>query len=365
MKCYAVEDLHPGMRTAKPVYSNRGQLIIEEGTELTAALISRLFFYGIQSAEVEEPQKAEEKERPEEAQVFVPHTSYSQQVKRRPEFMEFQIDYTKNLGAVKDSFESIRKADGELDMTQLLAGASELLAKASTTLGLLDMLHNMRQIDDSIYAHSMNVALISRTLAEWLHFSKEDLELVTLCGMLHDIGKTALPPELLNKPGKYTKEEYARVQQHTLLGYKILKDLPLDIHIKRSALMHHERGDGSGYPQGLKDKEIDSFAQIIAIADVYDAMTAARSYRAPLCPFHVIDAFEKEGLQKFHPQYILTFLERIANSYQHNRVLLNNGQSGTIVMINSQHLTQPILQMDDGSIFDLTEHQEFSIAKII
>lgn len=361
MKCYAVEDLRPGMRTAKPVYTNGGQLIIEAGTILTAALISRLFFYGIETAEVEEKTQTAEAE----GQAFVPRTSYAQQIKRRPEFMEFQIDYTKHLGAVKDSFADIANSKGEIDTEGILAGTSELLEKASATLGLLDMLHNMRQIDDSIYAHSMNVALISRTIGEWLQFSKEELELVTLCGILHDIGKTALPTELLNKPGKYTEEEYAVVQQHTLFGYKMLKDLPIDIHVKRTALMHHERGDGSGYPQGLRDDEIDPYAQIVAIADVYDAMTAARSYRAPLCPFHVIDAFEKEGLQKFHPQYILTFLKRIANSYQHNRVLLSNGQSGTIVMINPKHLTQPILQMDDGSIFDLTEHQELTITKII
>lgn len=359
MKRYTVEDLQPGMKTAKPVYSNRGQLIIEEGTTLTAALISRLFFYGIETAMVEEVKSGAAEP------AFVPKTSYSQQIKRRPEFMEFQIDYTKHLGAVKDSFESIRNFDGEIDTEALLGGISELSNKASTTLGLLDLLHNMRQIDDSVYAHSINVALIARTLGEWLQFSKEDLELLTLCGMLHDIGKTVVPEELLNKPGKYTEEEYARVKQHTLLGYKVLKDLPLDIHVKRTALMHHERGDGSGYPQGLKEGEIDSFAQIIAIADVYDAMTAARSYRAPLCPFQVIDAFEKEGLQKFHPQYILTFLKRIANSYQHNRVLLNDGSSGTIVMINPKHLTQPILQLDDGSIMDLTERQELSIIKII
>lgn len=363
MKTYAVEDLRPGMKTAEPVYSNGGQLIIEEGTTLTAALISRLFFYGIESANVEDMQETEEKT--EEEHAFIPRTSYAQQVKRQPEFMDFQIDYTKHLGSVKDSFDSICQQSGEINTEELLAGTSELLSKTSTTLGLLDMLHNMRQIDDSIYAHSMNVALIARTLGEWLHFSQEDLELITLCGILHDIGKTALPEELLNKPGKYTDEEYARVKQHTLFGYKILKDLPLDIHVKRAALQHHERCDGSGYPQGLKDDAIDPFAQIIAIADVYDAMTAARSYRAPLCPFEVIDAFEKEGLQKYHPQYILTFLKRIANSYQHNRVLLSNGQSGTIVMINEKHLTQPMIQMDDGSILDLTEHQNLSITKII
>lgn len=364
MKSYAVEDLHPGMKTARPVYTTKGQLIIEKGTPLTTALISRLFFYGIDTAVMEETEQEDIGLTTEEA-VHGPKTSYAQQVKHRPEFMEFQIDYTKHLSAVRESFAVISNADGVIDTEKILTKTTELVSKSSTTLELLDMLHNMRQIDDSIYAHSLNVALISRIMGEWLQFSREELEMVTLCGLLHDIGKIVLPEEVLNKPGKYTDDEYARVQQHTLLGYRILKDLPLDIHIKRSALMHHERGDGSGYPQGLKDDEIDSYAQIVAIADVYDAMTAARSYRAPLCPFQVIDAFEKEGLQKYHPKYILTFLKRIANTYQHNRVLLNNGQSGTIVMINPKHLTQPILQMDDETIFDLTAHPELEIIKII
>lgn len=364
MKSYAVEDLLPGMKLARSVYTTRGQIIIEKGTPLTAALISRLLFYGIDAAVIEEKEQKDMNLAQEEG-VHGPKTSYSQQVKHRPEFMEFQIDYTKHLGGVKESFAAISTAGGAIDTNKILSEATSLVSKSSTKLELLEMLHNMRQIDDSIYAHSLNVALISTIIGEWLQFTKEELEMLTLCGMLHDIGKIALPEEVLNKPGKYTNDEYARVQQHTLLGYRILKDLPLDIHIKRTALMHHERGDGSGYPQGLKDDEIDSYAQIVAIADVYDAMTAARSYRAPLCPFQVIDAFEKEGLQKFHPQYILTFLKRIANTYQHNRVLLNNGQSGTIVMINPKYLTQPILQMDDESIFDLTEHPELEIIKII
>lgn len=363
MKSYAVEELHPGMKTARPVYTNRGQLIIEEGTTLTAALISRLFFYGIEAATVEDSEKVVEKHSDEI--MHASRTSYAQQLKRRPEFMEFQVEYTKYIGSVKDSFIAIGNSDGDINIGEILSGTSELLAKASTTLGILDMLHNMRQIDDSIYAHSLNVALISRIMGEWLHFPREEIELLTLCGMLHDIGKTVLPQEIINKPGRYTEEEYALVKQHTLQGYKILKDLPVDIRVKRVALMHHERVDGTGYPQGLKDNEIDSFAQIVAIADVYDAMTAARTYRDPLCPFQVIDAFEKEGLQKYHPQYILTFLKRIANSYQHNRVLLNNGQSGTIVMINPKNLTKPILQMDDGSVFDMMDHHDLTITKII
>ena len=117
--------------------------------------------------------------------------------------------------------------------------------------------------------------------------------------------------------------------------------------------MHHERCDGSGYPLALTEGDIDDFALIVAIADVYDAMTAARIYRAPLCPFEVIAEFEKEGLQKYKPKYILTFLEHIATTYQNNRVMLSNGESAKIVLLNQQVFSKPLVQLTDGSCIDL------------
>ena len=92
---------------------------------------------------------------------------------------------------------------------------------------------------------------------------------------------------------------------------------------------------------------------IISIADVYDAMTSARKYRTPLCPFEVIAEFEKDGLSKYKPQYILTFLEHIANAYQNNRILLNDGRSANIILLNSNHLSSPMIQLDDGTCLDL------------
>ncbi|MEG0961881.1 MAG: HD-GYP domain-containing protein [Lachnospiraceae bacterium] len=379
MKSYAVKDLNPGMITADSIYSKKGQLILDSGTSLTPALISRLSFYGIESATIQ----IANSDVPSNTPVVPSNTpvvpsntpvvplgnvrnpSYSQRVKQRPEFMNFQISYSKELDSLQNSFDFLSQENQTIDVTQILAQTSTLAKESFTTIELFDMLHNLRQINDSIYAHCLNVSLICHTMGEWMHFSEYDLEQLTLAGLLHDIGKTALPKEILDKPGKYTNREYEYVKQHTLLGYKILKDQPLDIRVKRAALMHHERSDGSGYPQGLIDENIDSFAQIVAIADVYDAMTAARSYRAPLCPFQVITAFETEGLQKYHPEYILTFLEHIANTYQHNRVLLSNGHSATIVMINSKNLTKPMIQLDDKSILDMVSRPDLEIIKII
>ena len=220
-------------------------------------------------------------------------------------------------------------------------------------------------MEDSVYAHSLNVSLISRRLGRWLKFSPEELDTLTLAGALHDIGKLKIPAEVLNKPGKYTDEEFALVKQHPKFGNDILKSLPLDSHVKKAVLCHHERSDGSGYPTGLSQSDIDEYAAIVSIADVYDAMTAARSYRAPLCVFQVINNFEHDGLSKYNPKFILTFLSHVASTYQNNRVLLNDGRVANIVMLNKNRLSKPIIQLMDGSCIDLSTQPDLHIQSVL
>lgn len=365
MKEYQTKDLLPGMVTAIPVRTKRGQLIINPNVELTRTLISRLEFYGIASVQItENKQVATPMETPKDPAYFpakspvsapspVSDASYSQKLKSSPEFQRFQVDFTLRSQDLKNCFDAYLSDGGTVNKEELLSKTISLVSPKQTTLDVFDMLHNMRQVNDSTYAHSLNVAIISRIIGKWLHFSNEELDTLTLAGLLHDIGKTKIPDEVLNKDGKLTDEEFQMIRNHPKYGYDILKSQPLNSHFKKAALMHHERCDGSGYPMGLTMEEIDDYALIIAIADVYDAMTAARSYRAPLCPFEVIAEFEKDGLQKYKPKYILTFLENIANAYQNNRVMLSDGTSARIVLLNHRRLSKPLVQLDDGACIDL------------
>ena len=365
MKEYQTKDLLPGMVTAIPVRTKRGQLIINPNVELTRTLISRLEFYGIASVQItENKQVATPMETPKDPAYFpakspvsapspVSDASYSQKLKSSPEFQRFQVDFTLRSQDLKNCFDAYLSDGGTVNKEELLSKTISLVSPKQTTLDVFDMLHNMRQVNDSTYAHSLNVAIISRIIGKWLHFSNEELDTLTLAGLLHDIGKTKIPDEVLNKDGKLTDEEFQMIRNHPKYGYDILKSQPLNSHIKKAALMHHERCDGSGYPMGLTMEEIDDYALIIAIADVYDAMTAARSYRAPLCPFEVIAEFENDGLQKYKPKYILTFLENIANAYQNNRVMLSDGTSARIVLLNHRRLSKPLVQLDDGACIDL------------
>ena len=128
--------------------------------------------------------------------------------------------------------------------------------------------------------------------------------------------------------------------------------------------MHHERCDGSGYPSKLSYDKLDRFARLVSIADVYDAMTSARVYRDSLSPFTVVDIFEKEGLQKYDPECILVFLEHIVDTYLNYRVLLNDGRTGEIVLINKHALSRPLIKLEDGFL-DLSLNKDVMIEKIL
>jgi putative nucleotidyltransferase with HDIG domain len=128
--------------------------------------------------------------------------------------------------------------------------------------------------------HSERVSVLSVAIGKALHLSENELEVIRLGALLHDIGKIGVPDSVLRKPGALTTAEYDAIKQHTVLGARILRPVPfLSRHIPIVEL-HHERPDGRGYPHGLRDEDIPLAARIVHVADAYDAMTSARAYRA-------------------------------------------------------------------------------------
>jgi HD-GYP domain-containing protein (c-di-GMP phosphodiesterase class II) len=194
--------------------------------------------------------------------------------------------------------------------------------------------------------------------------SREETRILTQAGLLHDIGKMLIPKDIIKKPARLTEDEFEEIKLHSIKGYQVLKDLNIDIRVKYAALMHHERCDGSGYPNGFKSNQIEDFSKIVAIADVYDAMTSNRTYRNAICPFDVVENFERDGFLKFDPGYLMIFLERIIQSYLHNAVRLSDGREGEVVMINKLSLSRPVIRC--GSTFvDLSKEQKLTIEAIL
>jgi len=246
----------------------------------------------------------------------------------------------------------------------MLTNTLAILSEATSSYHAFDMLHNMRQYDDLTFAHCMNVALICNIFSQWLKWPEKEQNLLTLCGLLHDIGKLKIPDSIIKKPDRLTDEEYKIVKTHTVEGFHILKSKNINSHIMNAALMHHEKCDGTGYPLGVQADKIDRYAKAVAIADVYDAMTSARIYRGSMCPFRVIEIFETEGLQKYDPEYILIFLENIVNTYLHNEVRLSNGETGTVVFINKHLLSKPVIKQGE-KFLDLSKEPDLHIDAIL
>lgn len=356
-KLILLSNLKPGMITAEDVYSHSGQLILAKGLPLTDQTITRLDSYSIMAVKIEEAEKAPEPDTVKQ--------SYSERVKKSPEFLEFKSNFDATLTEFKDSINDIVQKGSPINTDAILEDTLSLINNSHGHISIFDMLQNMRQYDDLTYAHCLNVGLICNVFAGWLHMNEEDTKLATLCGVFHDIGKLSIPDSIVKKPDKLTDQEYNLIKTHTIEGFRTLRDQDIDEHIKNSALMHHERCDGKGYPFGLPSDKIDEFAKIVAIADVYDAMTAARVYRGALCPFRVIEIYEKEGLQRYDARYILTFLENVVLTYLNNEVRLSDGRVGKIVFVNKNHLSKPTIQLEDGTFLDLSKESDLSIDTIL
>lgn len=348
----------PGMVVASDVFTEDNHLIISKDTMLTDKIITRLEFYSIIDLSVYAAATVPEEE------VIIAQTTYNERIRNSESFQRFHLAYKNTVNNLKANLDQFVKTQKDLDTDLLLQETSKILMEFKSNIELFNMLHCMREYDDTTYVHSLNVALICNIIGKWLHFSSEDMVAITLSGLLHDLGKLMIPSNIIAKPAKLTEEEYSTIKTHTIRGYNLLKSKKLDPRVKHAALMHHERCDGSGYPYGYYGDQIDSFAKLVAIADVYDAMTCARVYRGPLCPFEVISIFESEGYAKYDTKFILTFLEGIAQTYIHNSVRLSDNTEGEIILINRMELSKPVIKTGDTYI-DLSKRRDLSIVSIL
>lgn len=347
------------MVVAADIFSEDGSLIITRDTTLTDKGIARLEFFSILELTVYDNSSSSY------PPIFQQEDTYIEKIKKSESFHRFHLAYQNTMMDLRNSMDGIVSQQKEVDADRLLSDATKIFSLCDTNAELLHMLHCIRDYDDSTYIHCLNVALICNIIGKWLHFSSKDLEIITLCGLLHDIGKLAIPQNILLKPAKLTIEEYNTVKTHTIRGYNLIKNQHIDNRIKHAALMHHERCDGSGYPYGFRSEQIDPYAKLVAIADVYDAMTCARVYRGPLCPFEVLSIFEAEGYAKYDPKYIMTFMEAIAQTYINNTVKLSNDMIGEVVMINKLNLSRPVVRVSTNKFIDLSKNKDLLITAFV
>jgi len=271
--------------------------------------------------------------------------------------------------AIKDGKKASASFTGAIDTVKAMIHAVHLdkavnMRKMNTTVQTMvdDILENrdafigltsIKMYDEYTFAHSVNTAILAMSLGTFLSLDKNQVAVLGIAGLLHDIGKVSLPLEIVNKPGKLTEEEWEVIQRHPVEGALVLSDVPGVTKMAMvTAFEHHQHGDDNGYPQVDGGPRLHLFSKIVALADAYEAITAARVYyssRTP--PDQAINILLKNRKGLFDPILVKAFVNMIGIFPVGTLVKLDTGEIGLVVH-QTRDLMRPrvlLLTKFDGS----------------
>jgi putative nucleotidyltransferase with HDIG domain len=347
----AVTKLQPEMTLYEDVYNNQGGLILPKGTVLDKGLIRKILINRVEKAKVivKEENDTETQELPNITSIY-----------DKQRLGSFKKKYAQKVEEITNIIKQIGRG-ASINMSYVNSISKQIVDEFKSMNDIVNYMHLVRPLNDYTYSHSLNVSLIAMIIGKWLNLNEKQIDELAIAGLLHDIGKTKVSEKILEKPSRLTPEEYEEVKKHAVLGYMMVENMmDISTDVKYSILMHHEKIDGSGYPTNAKEDQIPLYAKIIAVADIYDAMTSNRSYRDSLCPFDVIKEFERETFGKLDTLVLSIFLKNIANSYLGDYVELSNGEIAEIVFINPNRVWQPIVR-SGSSYIDLSQPSSDSL----
>lgn len=359
MRLIPINSVKEGSELGKTIYDSDGRVLLAKGIELSSNLVKRIKDNGVMSVYINDEYSTNEIE-----DII------------KPELRQ------KAKKIVKDSFNKLYQVSESNTMSPQIAKkmSSQYLENINSIVSMIvdeiysqkDLLIKMvdiKTLDVYTFEHSVNVAILSLIIGIELKFSKDKLYHLATGAILHDLGKTYIPREILLKSGKLTDDEFTVVKHHAYKGYEYLKENMNMSSISRVVvLQHHERVDGTGYPNGLTGNEINECAKIVAIADVYDALTSDRPYRPAKSPNEALEFLMGASGTYFDYEAVKAFIRRVVPYPEGTMVKLSNGQVGIIEEINPRFTLRPKVRVinDNGKLvkdklIDLFEEKSITI----
>lgn len=264
------------------------------------------------------------------------------------------------------------RAGREVDTKGAEKAVTQMMGSVARHPDALVWFTNLKKRDEYTARHSMNVCMLAITLSSFIGADEDTIKEMGVGALLHDIGKIKIPLEILNKPGKLTDDEFELIKKHPEFGVEILQDSrdlsPESIEV---VYAHHERMDGSGYPRGLVGNQISPYTQMVAIADVYDAMTSDRVYHSGRSPVEVINHMRAAN-GSFNSEMLEQFVHCVGDYPIGSLVELNTGEVGFVVP-RAERNEKPllILVLDNNKsryhpqrVRDLVRFPKFSITQV-
>lgn len=342
MRAISVEDVKEGAILARSLTNEDMIVMISEGTVLTKAHITRLGFLNIPVIYIKDEYELSKNFQAASA-VFSKSNAF---VKDYSEVVDIAKDIFSNMDNDKES--KSRAAHAVVDK------AITPLAKSS---GVIDHLFDISHMANDLYQHSLRVSIMAGVIGKWMRYDSRRQQDITLAGFFHDVGKTKIADRVLGKHlDKLQGEDLETYRNHTELGYKILENMPnISEGVKRAAKEHHERMDGSGFPNGLKGSEIHIYSSIVALADFYDNTTTEKEGYIKQTPFDAIKYVTENLYTTLDPTVCVPFLTHIKDAFIGSRVILNNGVTGKVAAFPNDFAAFPVVAGDNGEMINLNQ----------
>ena len=360
-----LEELKLGTIISEDILVNTNSPIIQKDTKVTRELIQVLRAFNINKVPVfienvfnrsaEEIQKLNENKAehlPKEEKVIA-NTSFVQLYKEAVDSF-----YKEFIG-----WESSMK----VDVAKLRNIIMPLVEKAMAEKQVFSLLNMYSKMDKYIAHHSIAVGIISGAIAKKLNFPSGQIIQMATAGLMADVGMAKVNPKIRDKKSTLTENDFSEIKKHTIYSFQMIKDSPLlKPEMKLAIFQHHERLDGSGYPKSDKLDDVSVYSQIIAVADVYHAMTSERIYRAKSSSFKVLEMIREEEFGKYNIEVVNKLIELVGSLPISTRVLLSTGDKGEVVFIHRDSPMRPMIRLSDsGQIIDLAAKRSIHIESVI
>lgn len=324
---------------AADVYNSSGFMLVSKDTMINNYIKEKLMDIGIANIH-----------------IFTPSTNAG--------YEEFKENYRNIIVLIKKTIAGMHSSK-KLDCYRMEGISGLIFESTNDNDNIIKCLSEIQKADEYTYTHCVNTAFYAMLIGKWMNLQQKEIEKLILCGLLHDIGKSKIPAEVLNKKGILTKDEYEIIKKHTILGYGMLDDLGvLDQEIRRAVLLHHERTNGSGYPFNAAADSLSLFSKVIAVADVYDAMTSERVYKKSSTPFDAFEMFSTVGTELFDSTVMNLFVKNVSPYFIGMNVELNNGKTGRIVYIPPHDILKPVVCVQPDYV-EISQETGLKIVKML
>jgi HD-GYP domain-containing protein (c-di-GMP phosphodiesterase class II) len=331
------------MVVAKDIVDKYGRVLISEGMILKQELIVLLKKHEISKAWVKLPAAAED-------EIDATKMLVNSEMK------------SKLIAGIRDIFSSPCSLDENLQRIQ--AYVEEITTEITHRKDVLLYLSDLHYTSDYLFMHSVNVGIFAIVIGTAMQLTFNELCVLGMGGILHDLGKAYISNKILDKKERLAVPEFNQIKEHSLLGYNMLKgDAKIDHRISLIALQHHERINGSGYPWGVMGHQIHPFSRIVAVADVYDALTTDRVYRTRLTSQEAINIINEGAACQYDAQVLEAFSQVVIPYHIGNNVSLSNGLRGKVIRLNRSNLVRPCVLTAKG-IINLLQESELSIVSV-